>query len=597
VSLGVRGKLFFSSVFLICLSLIAVYLYLSRALEADLTRSISEELESRVALVESQASSSTKPLDDTKSWDALADDLGARARLRVTLIRKDGLVLGDSEVYAPDLAALENHADRPEVIGALQRGIGTNTRFSHRIKQQMMYLAVPFKRDGEIAGVARVAMPLTQIEQAKASLSRTVLAGSLAGVLLAIALSWMGANWLGRRVGPIVDAARRMSAGDLGARSRLVGGDELGELGATLDSLARSLSTTMTELKAERDVLSGVLEGMTEGVLLLDARGTVALMNPALREMLLLQADVVGRPLLDVVRNAELKELIDKATSGRDALTAEIELGGLKPRRVLVRAGAFGEPRRGLLAVFVDVTDVRRLESLRRDFVANVSHELRTPVAAIISAAETLRDGAVRDAEAAPRFVDIVVRNGERLQHLIEDLLELSRIESRELKLKPETVELEPLARGVCSMVQDRAQKKKITLSVDVASDARTVRADRRALEQILTNLVDNAVKYCGEGAKVVTRARVEGRSLRLSVEDTGPGIAPAHLPRLFERFYRVDTGRSRELGGTGLGLAIVKHLAEACGGKVDVESTVGKGSTFIVTIPRESERDSKSYA
>jgi two-component system phosphate regulon sensor histidine kinase PhoR len=597
VSLGVRGKLFFSSVFLICLSLIAVYLYLSRALEADLTRSISEELESRVALVESQASSSTKPLDDTKSWDALADDLGARARLRVTLIRKDGLVLGDSEVYAPDLAALENHADRPEVIGALQRGIGTNTRFSHGIKQQMMYLAVPFKRDGEIAGVARVAMPLTQIEQAKASLSRTVLAGSLAGVLLAIALSWMGANWLGRRVGPIVDAARRMSAGDLGARSRLVGGDELGELGATLDSLARSLSTTMTELKAERDVLSGVLEGMTEGVLLLDARGTVALMNPALREMLLLQADVVGRPLLDVVRNAELKELIDKARSGRDALTAEIELGGLKPRRVLVRAGAFGEPRRGLLAVFVDVTDVRRLESLRRDFVANVSHELRTPVAAIISAAETLRDGAVRDAEAAPRFVDIVVRNGERLQHLIEDLLELSRIESRELKLKPETVELEPLARGVCSMVQDRAQKKKITLSVDVASDARTVRADRRALEQILTNLVDNAVKYCGEGAKVVTRARVEGRSLRLSVEDTGPGIAPAHLPRLFERFYRVDTGRSRELGGTGLGLAIVKHLAEACGGKVDVESTVGKGSTFIVTIPRESERDSKSYA
>jgi two-component system phosphate regulon sensor histidine kinase PhoR len=346
---------------------------------------------------------------------------------------------------------------------------------------------------------------------------------------------------------------------------------------------------------------------MQEGVLLLDKDGKVALMNPALRQMLLLRADTLGQPLLEVVRHAELKELLDRARTTRTTCSGEVELGGLKPRRLLVRGTAFTQLRMragggrddvtenadGLLAVFFDVTDIRRLESLRRDFVANVSHELRTPVTAILSAAETLEMALAKDPEQAKRFLAIIERNAARLQRLIEDLLDLSRIESRELRLRPERFAFESFATHLLGMFRERADKRKIALRLD-AQKGIEVDGDRRALEQVLTNLVDNAVKYCPEGSSVVLRAEAsEGPvpGLRLRVEDDGSGIADKHLPRLFERFYRVDAGRSREMGGTGLGLSIVKHLVEAMGGTIDVVSAVGKGTTFDMKIPDASTR------
>lgn len=388
-------------------------------------------------------------------------------------------------------------------------------------------------------------------------------------------------------VRPLTEAARRIHEGDLSVRA--IGGadqeDESRELGQALDKLSSSLARTLGELRAERDLMSGILEGMQEGVMLLDGKGDVALMNPAFREMLLVRGDMVGLPLLEVVRHAELKELFDRARRVKSACTGEIEVAGLKPRRLLVRASAFEGEGGGVLAVFFDVTEIRRLESLRRDFVANVSHELRTPVTAVLSAAETLRLAAGKDPKAAEMFLGIIERNAERLQRLIEDLLDLSRIESRELKLAPELVPFKTFAQHVVSLFKERAQKKKVTLLLDVSSEVE-VFADRRALEQIVTNLVDNAVKYCPEGASVTLGGSVDGPLARLVVKDTGPGVEASHLPRLFERFYRVDPGRSRDVGGTGLGLAIVKHLAEAMGGGVKVESDFGKGTQFTVSLP-----------
>jgi two-component system phosphate regulon sensor histidine kinase PhoR len=255
------------------------------------------------------------------------------------------------------------------------------------------------------------------------------------------------------------------------------------------------------------------------------------------------------------------------------------------------RSDDAGDNAGGMLAVFFDVTDIRRLESLRRDFVANVSHELRTPVTAILSAAETMDMALAKDPETAKRFLGIIERNAARLQRLIEDLLDLSRIESRELRLRPERFAFEPFATHLLGMFRERAEKRKITLRLE-ATKGIAVDADRRALEQVLTNLVDNAVKYCPEGCSVVLRAEPnEGTGVRLRVEDDGTGIEEKHLSRLFERFYRVDAGRSREMGGTGLGLSIVKHLVEAMGGTIDVASTVGKGTTFDVKIPDPSMR------
>ncbi len=400
----------------------------------------------------------------------------------------------------------------------------------------------------------------------------------------AFLLSELSLRWLEASVRPLAEAARRMHAGDLDARARVSTGEDLGQLGAVFDELASSFSRTVGELRSERDLVSRILDGMQEGVLLLDREGKVALMNPALREMLLLRADVIGQPLLEVVRHAELKELLDRARKSKATASGEVELGGLKPRRLLVRGTAFEKAGGGLLAVFFDVTDIRRLESLRRDFVANVSHELRTPVTAILSAAETLDLALEKDPEGARKFLGIVERNASRLQRLIEDLLDLSRIESRELKLRPEKFAFEPYASHLLGMFRERADKKKVGLRLDCAK-ALEIEADRRALEQVLTNLVDNAVKYCPEGSTVTIRAAAENKHVRVLVEDDGPGIDASHLPRLFERFYRVEAGRSRDMGGTGLGLSIVKHLVEAMGGTVDVRSTVGKGTTFEVVL------------
>jgi two-component system phosphate regulon sensor histidine kinase PhoR len=287
------------------------------------------------------------------------------------------------------------------------------------------------------------------------------------------------------------------------------------------------------------------------------------------------------------VRQPELKLLLDDVLSSGTVAAKEIDVSGLIPRRLLVRAAPLGPRQDGAFAVFVDVTEMRRLETLRRDFIANVSHELRTPVTAIRSAGETIRDIAINDTVALPRFVDIIVRNAERLGNLLDDILELSRIESRAVQLVTEPVDLANLLTQVAELFRERAERKGLTLQVATPATPIHAMGDRRALENVITNLIDNAVKYCGSGALVCATATDDQDKWRILIEDTGPGIDPVHLPRLFERFYRVDAGRSREIGGTGLGLSIVKHLVEAMGSQIRVESAPGVGSRFFFSLPR----------
>ena len=334
---------------------------------------------------------------------------------------------------------------------------------------------------------------------------------------------------------------------------------------------------------------------------MLDADRRILLVNPALRSTLLLGPAVEGKAPLEAIRNADLQEILERAFSANEATSGEIEVGGLTRKRLLVHASPLppiagdgsltdGGQAAGLLAVFVDVTEIRRLETLRKDFVANVSHELRTPVTAVRSAVETLRHTLEKDQAASVRFVDMIDRNSQRLGSLVEDLLDLSRIESQEYKPALEALPLRPAAEQVVSLLRAKVDQKKQSLVLELPPDGFVLRADRRALEQVLTNLVDNAVKYCPAGASITLRARVVGEGAearaRVEVADTGPGIEPRHQPRLFERFYRVDGGRSRDMGGTGLGLSIVKHLVEAMNGAVGVESAPGRGSLFWFTLP-----------
>ncbi len=590
--LGVRAKLFLASVSVIAIAVVVAHAYLSSALDRMLTERIRDDLFVRLALVERE----TERVDasaTTAEWDALADDLGSRAGARVTFIASDGRVLGDSEVPVDRIASVENHLSRPEVQDAQKTGRGSATRLSDTIQKRLLYAAEPMKKGGFV----RVALPLVEVEGAEAQLRQALLMGTLLALALATAMSFFTAGVSARVVGHLTNVANAMSKGDFDARARLGGGDEFTELGRALDQLADSLSVTMRQLRAERDRVGRILSGMQEGVLLLDTEGKIAFLNGALRQMLLVGTDTVGKTPFEVIQNEELMKLVEAAQSTNATQAAELELLGIKPRRVLVRVVPLaGEPG-GLLAVFVDVTDIRRLESMRKDFVANASHELRTPVTAVRSAAETLRFAMESDPESATHFLDIIERNAERLQRLVEDLLDLSRIESREFKLTFEDEEVAPLVSQVVALFRERAEKKRIRLTADVPADLPLAHVDARAFEQVVTNLVDNALKYSPEKASVVVRARAEDankkrKTIRFSVVDTGPGIEERHLPRLFERFYRVDTGRSRELGGTGLGLSIVKHLCEALGGHIDVESTPGKGSTFSFTLAQASDAE-----
>jgi two-component system, OmpR family, phosphate regulon sensor histidine kinase PhoR len=360
--------------------------------------------------------------------------------------------------------------------------------------------------------------------------------------------------------------------------------DTLEALNSDLSDLATMLQRRERELRSEQVLSSMILSAMQEGILVLDQERRISLMNPTLREMLLVTNEAIGRSFIEVVRHAPLQELLRQVKADHSAV-GEIELGGVKPRHLLVRISRLSQRSNDLLAVFVDVTELRRLESLRRDFVANVSHELRTPVTGLVSATETLRGALAKDPSVALKFVDIIERNAERLRLLIEDILDLSKIESREYNFRKEPVRLRIFLERVATLFRERADKRTIRFEL-VADESAMIELDRNALEQIVSNLVDNAVKYANEGATVTLRATLDETATVVSVEDNGPGIDSKHLPRLFERFYRVDAGRARGQGGTGLGLAIAKHLAEAMEGSLYVESELGRGTRFDLRWP-----------
>ena len=591
MKLGIRAKLFLISLGVIIVSVVVAYGYSSDRLEREQTDRIRAELIVRAKLVALGAESSFALWEDHPRWHDLARDLGQRANAEVTLLRKNGDLLGDSREHDDPVSL----SDRPEVRGALSLA-GRSPGYASVVDGHMLVVAVPFSRADEVAGVARVALPLTEIDVARAELGKTLSVATALALAAAIIVSTVAAELASRTARSLTEVARRMADGDLSTRARQTGDDEFGELGRALDQLAKNLSRTLAELREERDRLGGILAGMQEGVLLLDRSGHIYVLNPSLREMLLVGPDSVGKTVLEVVRHAELKELLDQGRRSLEPVTREIEFGNLQPRRLLVRAAQLPGDQGGLLAVFVDVTEVRRLESLRREFVANVSHELRTPVTAVRSAAETLQNAAADDPVAARAFIGIIERNAERLHDLVEDLLDLSRIESRGLKLNIEALEVDGVYDQVLSLFSERAAKRGTVLENEAEEDLPRVLADRRALEHVLTNLVDNAVKYC-PNATIRLRAVAHEQSIELLVEDNGPGIEQRHLPRLFERFYRVDAGRSRDIGGTGLGLSIVKHMVEAMGGTVHVESTPQVGTRFGVVLKSDRSQDKRAVA
>jgi two-component system phosphate regulon sensor histidine kinase PhoR len=590
--LGIRLRLFVVSVVVIAFGLAGAQWYASRGLDRALTLRANSDLALRartvgVALREARALDRERCADPVRS-------LAEASRARITLIDPGGVVRCDSSLQAQSLATMSNHNDRPEVIAARREGAGVAMRQSNTFGRPFVYAAYAVA-SAEGTWVVRIAVEPIVFAEESETLRRMLAVAALLGLLGAALMSSLAAQIIAAPVRALTQTARSMVR-DLSVRTRTRPNDEVGELASALDELADGLASSMESLRSERDRLGTILDSMVEGVVVTNSEGTIVVTNHALRAMFLRTQDqLIGRAPIAALRVVELHEAIEEAAHSAKRTSVEFAVESVRPRTLAASVAPLRGPQgesAGCVAVLSDVTELRRLEGLRREFVANVSHELRTPVAAVRAAVETLQSGALDDRKFAKEFVDIIERHADRLRRLVEDLLELSRIEAKEMQLRPESLALDEQCQHVVELFALAAKSKKTQLSIELSPDAGTVFADRRGLEHVLTNLVDNAIKYAGEGASITVRAAaLDEGCARVTVEDTGPGIEARHLPRLFERFYRVDTGRSRQLGGTGLGLAIVKHMAEAMGAKVSVESEVGKGTRFHVDIPREPPR------
>jgi two-component system phosphate regulon sensor histidine kinase PhoR len=529
---------------------------------------------------------------DGKTVDSLCKTFGRSMSRRVTVIRSDGTVLGDSE---KDPASMENHADRPEVREALSGRLGIMERYSMTLDKRMMYVAVPLASDGKVVGVARVSESLDDVKAfIRTARFRIGLMPWVVGFFLVLIVAAY-AYRLRQSVTRFREGLSRIEQGDYQHPVYDVPIPALDPVAYGLNHAAEAVQRRMACVIRERDDLEAVLADMTEGVMVVDGNDRIQKFNRS-AEKLFGQAfgAVLGRPVYEAIRNGALLRFIEKTQASSEPIEEDIVLHETQD----IFLQAHGTPLHGsegripgILLVFSDVTRLRRLENLRKEFVANVSHELKTPVTSIQGFVETLKGGAIENPKDAERFLDIIHRHTQRLNAMIDDLLNLSRIEQqaekRDIILERNSVR--DVLEEAVSVCQAKADAGTITLQVECGKDLfAMMRPDLMA--QAVSNLIDNAVKYSGAGGQVTVRAVQKEDGIHIEVEDRGTGIPKEHLPRLFERFYRVDPSRSRDMGGTGLGLAIVKHVAQAHGGRTAVESEEGKWSVFSIVLPPEEK-------
>jgi two-component system phosphate regulon sensor histidine kinase PhoR len=584
----IQLKLMAALAAVVAVTVLASVYVAERALRARELGLIERSLRERSELVRELVAGIPFESASTAQLDERARRAAAAAEARVTLIAPDGSVVADSDVDPGDLVRVENHGDRQEVRAALEGDVESSTRRSETVGRHLLYLAVPLSPGKR---VVRLAVNLEEVEAAVGELRRNLLIASLVGLAAALALSFL-LSWI--TVRPLSEMRETLGAiarGDLGRRLRPRSDDELGEMAVAINEMAEELGLRLEEVTAEKEQLDAVLAGMVEGVLVLDTDGCVTLANPRLRELLSLWDSVHGRKLLEVVRHPGIDDALRAAADSTAPVVSEVEVGDRAPRTLLIHAAAFPQegPAMGTVAVFHDVTELRHLENVRRDFVANASHELQTPLTAIRGFAETLVGNDLSWEEVRAQL-DVILRNSERLENLIRDMRELSRVESRRVPLQPGEVDVVKLAGALLTDMEPRLRERSLEVSV-ADRGAVSAWADRRAVDQVLSNLVDNALKYTDPGGRITVEIESQQESVRVSVTDTGIGIPEEQQARIFERFYRVDKARSRALGGTGLGLAIVRHLVQAMGGDVYVESDPGQGSTFRFTLPRSDRR------
>jgi two-component system phosphate regulon sensor histidine kinase PhoR len=512
---------------------------------------------------------------DVSEWYRVVNRLASESGHRITLIDRNGVVLTDSDVPADQLSTLENHRGRPEVRAALAGGTGRATRTSASVDRRLMYVAIPGG-----PGVVRVAADLSQVNRTVRGAQTSVLWAAFIALLIGSVLAFIAGRSIAQPLTGIAAAARAIATGNL-PRFPRSGIPDVDALIRALRQMNLQLAERFDELRREQAETTAMVESMVEGVIAADGKGRVLTANEAARHLLGYGPTAPLPDLPQLFRAKAAREVVDLALAGKVVSGREIEMDGR-----LLTANARPLPNGGVVLVLLDLTEIRRLEAIRRDFVANVSHELKTPLTSISGYAETLISDRP-DEKTTGQFLGVILSNARRMQHLVDSLLDLSRIESGRWQPRPEEISIESILKEVWDGLSQRGEPLRVERQSDIAPEAAIITVDPDALRQILTNLIENALRHMPPGGRVTCRTRVEGNEVAVSISDTGSGITREHLPRIFERFYRADASRSREEGGTGLGLAIVKHLVEAHGGRVGAESEWGKGTTITCWFPR----------
>jgi two-component system phosphate regulon sensor histidine kinase PhoR len=591
LKVNINFKIAITFIFIIGLILTGLFVFLNNIFTDHTFNRIRSNLTKELYLTRSFMSRYKDLPLKIDSMDRIADYIGGDLNVRVTIIDISGNVVGDSELSADQIERVENHLYRPEIQDAMSARLGESVRFSTTIKDKLLYVASVFELTNP-RGFIRLSVPLSEINVVTQNLKQALFTALFFAFLCAVVISFIASFFVSRPIKEMAWLAQGIARGDYSKKIMVTSEDEIGELAGAFNYMSEQIKARVSEITSNKLMLEAVLLSMFDGVMVIDAGGNIILINETLKKLFAIKEEPTGRRPLEVIRNIEIQEIADvvlKIKKGVKKSEISLLIPGEKTLMVHATPVIRDGKTEGAVLVFHDITELRRLEKIRRDFIANDSHELRTPAASIKGYAETLLEGAINDKENAGDFIQIIYNDSERLAKLVDDLLDLSKIESGAMRLEMGPVNIRQITTRVLRGLKKQAEKKGMDISVDVPDQIPDARGDETRISQVILNLVDNAIKYNREKGKVLITAKELKDDIEVSVEDTGMGIPEEDIPRIFERFYRVDKARSRELGGTGLGLSIVKHIVQAHSGSVRLETELGRGSRFIFTLPKFS--------
>ena len=596
-----------SYLFVVAVTLLFIGVFLTPRLRRAFLSQIEQSLAAQGTLIAQDLAPRLAGATRRNNLEPQALRYGRQMGYRVTIIRADGLVVGDSERTPAELLQMDNHLHRPEVQSALQSGVGQSIRHSATLDENMLYVAVPVQQQFHVSGfklptpkpgtrnlklplgVLRVALPLVEVHRRLMEFQKDLLKAGAAALAVALGVALISVRRISRPLRELVALTGRIGSGHRDAVPSLDSRDEFGRLARAFVEMADRIEEKVSELSRERTQLAAILSSLIEGVVALDDQGHLLFLNPAAEQFFgVSSSEVKGRTFLEGLRQSPLNDVLGQALQEKRPITREISVHSPAERTLSVHAMLvnYGGIQTGVLATLHDVTELRKLENVRREFVANVSHELKTPLTSIKGYAETLLEGAIDDPKHNRAFLQTIHEHTKNLSRLIDDVLNLSTIEAQRVTYRFEPVAVNEVVGRIINALDPMAKTKKVSIVTEWPKSMPMIRADREKFAQIVMNLLENAIKFNKAGGQVRIIAEPDEKALKIRVEDTGRGIAPEDLPRIFERFYRGNKDRSHDIPGTGLGLAIVKHLTEAHQGTVAVQSILGQGSTFLVTLP-----------